>query len=185
MQGGSVVAASPGRNLGSEFTVRLPAANDMTASGDRPAPALAGDTNALSGLRVLIVDDNKDVAESTALFLRMSGGDVHVAFDGPEALNRIPQLRPDVVLLDIGMPGMDGYQVAEQIRARNEHDRMLLIAVSGFGEDRDIAAGKASAFDRYVVKPFDPQTLTTMLCELRDRAEATAGSAGGGHAGAP
>jgi signal transduction histidine kinase/DNA-binding response OmpR family regulator len=182
MQGGSVVAASPGRNLGSEFTVRLPAAEDTPVIvGRPPAVADAGDGHSLSGLRILIVDDNKDVAESTALFLRMSGGDVHVAFDGREALNRITQLRPDAVLLDIGMPGMDGYRVAEQIRSRNEHDGMFLIAVSGFGIDRNRVAGKASAFDRYVVKPFDPLTLTTMLCELRDRAAATAGTAGNGN----
>jgi Histidine kinase-, DNA gyrase B-, and HSP90-like ATPase/Response regulator receiver domain len=121
MQNGTVSARSEGRNRGSEFTVRLPVAE----AGALPARLPTADAPSPAGLRVLVVDDNRDVADSTASVMRMNGCDVHVAYDGKAALESVQRLRPDAVLLDIGLPTLDGYLVAEHIRGslRMSRDR--------------------------------------------------------------
>src|SRR5204863_2980669 len=110
-------------------------------------------------MSVLVVDDNMDVAESTAIVLRVTGCEVHLAHDGKSALESVTRLSPDVVLLDIGLPGMDGYQVAEQIRARPEHKGTLLLAVSGYGQEEHRDRSMKAGFDCHLVKPIDPIAL--------------------------
>src|SRR5437868_11032136 len=166
MQGGSVCAHSAGRDQGSEFVVRFPALHDA----DQPiiVPDAAYRTDAMAvGLRVLVVDDNRDVAETTATILRLSGCDTHVAFDGRSGLDAIERLQPDAVLLDIGLPGLDGYQVAERMRTLPAHRRTLVVAVSGYGQEEDRARSKAAGFDYHVVKPIDPAVITGLLASLR------------------
>ena len=164
MQGGSVSAKSEGRNRGSEFTVRLPVADatdpNMTSApmGEPPSPA---------GLRVLVVDDNRDVADSTASVMRMNGCDVHVAYDGKAAIESVQRLRPDAVLLDIGLPTIDGYLVAEHIRAQPENGRTMIVAVSGYGQEQDRVRSKSVGFDYHVVKPIDPTVLAGLVGSLR------------------
>ena len=174
MQGGTVVARSEGRNRGSEFTVRLPLAAlvpadaDVSTSLEPPSPA---------GLRVLVVDDNRDVADSTASVMRMNGCDVHVAYDGKAAIESVQRLKPDAVLLDIGLPTFDGYLVAEHIRAQPDNDGTMIVAVSGYGQEQDRARSKSVGFDYHVVKPIDPAALASLIGSLRLLRESSRGGA--------
>jgi CheY-like chemotaxis protein/two-component sensor histidine kinase len=174
MQGGTVVARSEGRNRGSEFTVRLPLAArvpadaDVSTSLEAPSPA---------GLRVLVVDDNRDVADSTASVMRMNGCDVHVAYDGKAAIESVQRLKPDAVLLDIGLPTFDGYLVAEHIRAQPDNDGTMIVAVSGYGQEQDRARSKSVGFDYHVVKPIDPAALASLIGSLRLLRESSRGGA--------
>jgi signal transduction histidine kinase/DNA-binding response OmpR family regulator len=173
MQRGSAVAYSAGRNQGSEFVVRLPAApRERNPSQDDGEGAAANISS--NGARVLIVDDNHDVADTTAEVMRMNGCDVHVVYDSQSAYDATQRLRPDAVLLDIGLPGMDGYQLAERLRAVPENRRMLLVAVSGYGQEEDRARSRAAGFDYHVVKPIDPDALTRLLGTLREQRQKSA-----------
>lgn len=140
MQGGSVSAFSAGKDLGSEFTVRLPAlpVDQRIAAGrlaaERYAPSSPGE------FAILIVDDNRDATDSMAMLLGMEGYDVRVAYDGPQALDAMRASRPDVILLDIGLPGMDGFQVAERVRAEPDNRAIVIVAVSGYGQEEHRAA---------------------------------------------
>jgi CheY-like chemotaxis protein/anti-sigma regulatory factor (Ser/Thr protein kinase) len=173
MQDGSVRAESEGLGHGSEFTVALPAANPArdAGAGSResarlsPMPAL--------DLSVLVVDDNRDVAESTAVLLRLAGCDTHVVYDGDEALRAMARVRPDAVLLDIGLPRMNGYQVAERIRAEPDYRRTLIVAVSGYGQEEHRLQSQRSGFDYHIVKPIDPPLLTGLLASLWSHRSAT------------
>jgi signal transduction histidine kinase/ActR/RegA family two-component response regulator len=171
MQNGRVAVRSEGRNRGSEFTVALPLAHEEGAQANADplhAPA-AATTNPLSpaGLRVLVVDDNHDVADSTASIMRMNGCDVHVVYDGRSAIESVRLLRPDAVLLDIGLPAIDGYLVAEHIRAQPENGATMIVAVSGYGQEQDRLRSKSVGFDYHVVKPIDPAVLAGLVGSLR------------------
>ncbi len=165
MHGGLVEALSEGPGRGSEFVIRLPLATAPlaalavpVASGDaRPAP-----------LRVLVVDDNVDAARALEQVLALSGHRVTLAHDGPGALAAAAALPPQLVLLDIGLPGMDGYTVASRLRAAG-HDRAALVAVTGYGRDDDLRRSNAAGFDRHLVKPIDGAALRKLLAEMSDR----------------
>ncbi len=163
MQGGSVTAHSDGRDRGSEFVVRLPAAAAPEAHDEGRASAV--DTPATNGhpLSVLVVDDNADVAESTAIVLRAAGCIVHLAYDGHSALESVSRVAPAAVLLDIGLPGMSGFEVAQRIRAMPGHHDTLLVAVSGYGQEIHRRRAKEAGFDHHFVKPIDPTALTELL----------------------
>ena len=172
MQGGRVFASSDGPDQGSEFTVSLPAASpaqrpkgDSGESGRTAAAAL--------DLCVLVVDDNHDVAESTAVLLRLAGCEVHLAHDGEETLRLVPRVRPDVVLLDIGLPRMNGYEVAERIRSDPENRGILIVAVSGYGQREHQLRSKQAGFDQHVVKPIDPTALSGLLAALSSQRTAS------------
>ena len=172
MQGGRVFASSDGPDQGSEFTVSLPAASpaqrpkgDSGESGRTAAAAL--------DLCVLVVDDNHDVAESTAVLLRLAGCEVHLAHDGEEALRLVPRVRPDAVLLDIGLPRMNGYEVAERIRSDPENRGILIVAVSGYGQQEHRLRSKQAGFDQHVVKPIDPTALAGLLAALSSQRTAS------------
>jgi PAS domain S-box-containing protein len=159
--GGSVVAKSPGLNQGSEFIVRLPlAANQRTAAGKPAARAAAG---ALASRRLLVVDDNRDAANSLGRLLRVLGAEVQIAHSGAEALELLEKFRPVTVLLDIGMPGMDGYEVAQRVRERFDASEVLLIALTGWGQEEDRRRSQAAGFDHHLVKPVDHGVLLTLL----------------------
>jgi signal transduction histidine kinase/DNA-binding response OmpR family regulator len=181
MQGGSVSARSEGRNRGSEFTVRLPLA---TVAQDDVEKAVSIEPLSPAGLRVLVVDDNRDVADSTASVMRMNGCDVHVAYDGKAAIESVQRLKPDAVLLDIGLPTFDGYLVAEHIRAQPDNVKTMIVAVSGYGQEQDRERSKSVGFDYHVVKPIDPAVLASLVGSLRllreeARVDALAGPAAG------
>jgi len=160
LHGGSVEARSPGRGRGSEFVVRLPL---IAAPAPAPIQAAAGPPSASGSLRVLVVDDNRDAADSTATLLRMFGHEVQVAYSGASALIEARRSPPDVALIDIAMPGMDGYEVARQFRAALTLSQVRLIALSGFGQEADRQRSQAAGFDVHLVKPVRPDALRTVL----------------------
>ena len=166
LQGGRVYASSEGLDQGSEFTVSLPAADPVPRA--KPAPREPVRSAALpADLRVLVVDDNRDVAESTAVLLRLEGCEVHLAHDGEEALDLMQRVHPTAVLLDIGLPRMDGFEVAERIRAEPEHRGVLIVGVSGYGQEEYRLRSKQAGFDYHIVKPIEPSVLTGLLASLR------------------
>jgi two-component system CheB/CheR fusion protein len=164
LHGGSIAAYSAGPGRGSEFVVRLPAGAEATPPATPLTPKTAEPSRpATSGRRVLAVDDNVDAARSLAMLLRSWGHEVRVAHDGPEALKMASAFRPEVVLLDIGLPGMDGYEVAGRLRREVGLARALLVAVTGYGQEEYRRRSFAEGFDRYLVKPVDPHTLRELL----------------------
>ncbi|HUO81967.1 MAG TPA: ATP-binding protein [Gammaproteobacteria bacterium] len=165
LHGGSIEAHSPGTGLGSEFTVRVPMLAEeaeLAPPGDAPAAEAAMH----GSQRILVVDDNVDAAESLAMLLRLDGHDVATAHDGGEAVASTASYKPDIVLLDLGMPELDGYSAARQIRQQPGGRDILLIALTGWGQDDDRRRTKAAGFDAHVVKPVDPSSLTRTLAEL-------------------
>ncbi len=156
---GQVHARSDGLSQGSTFTVKLPlAALDASVSAT-PGPTL---TPAAVTRRILVVDDNEDSAHSMAVVLRLKGHEVHVAHDGESAVSDAVRLRPDVALLDIGLPGMDGFQAAQRIRAALGQS-ILLIAMTGWGRPEDRSRGRAAGFDEHLTKPIELARLDTLL----------------------
>ena len=167
MHGGQVSATSEGLGLGSEFVVRLPA----LPSRPQAAPAedlsfVAPKAEELPRWRVLVVDDNADSAQSMALLLgRMWGQLVEVALDGEEALARASSFRPDLVLLDLGLPGLSGYDVAERLRGPAGSDAPMLVAMTGWGNDDDLRRSSAAGFAHHLVKPVDLDRLRALIAE--------------------
>ncbi|HYO15133.1 MAG TPA: ATP-binding protein [Thermoanaerobaculia bacterium] len=164
MHGGTLTAFSEGPGRGSELVVWLPARWQAMESPDneRGAGDLPSDS---SGRRVLVVDDNRDSAESVALLMQIWGYDVRVANDGPSALEIAGSYRPEVVLLDIGLPGMDGYEVARQLR-QGQGSSVVLVAMTGYGMEEDRRRSRESGFDHHLVKPVDPEGLRALLAGL-------------------
>jgi CheY-like chemotaxis protein len=127
--------------------------------------------------RVLVVDDNRDAAESIAIVLDLAGHDVHTAGDGTEALGLAAIYAPEVVVLDLGLPGIDGYEVARRLRDLPGLQDAMLIALTGYGSDRDRERTRASGFDMHLVKPADPQRIARAIEQrIRDRAAADDGN---------
>src|SRR5690606_31177352 len=162
LHGGSVAAHSPGLGQGSAVTVRLPL--DMDVTGPQ-AVALPADDD-VAPATVVIVEDNRVAADTLHMFLTAQGHTVEVAHTGPDGITVAERVRPDVVLCDIGLPGVDGYEVARRLR-RSEAGSALLIAVTGYGQDADRERGKAAGFDRFLTKPIDLDVLRRMLAEAR------------------
>jgi CheY-like chemotaxis protein len=164
MHGGTVAAFSEGPDRGSEFVVRLPALPDRSPAG-RPrepsGPALAGPP--AGGHRILVVDDSRDGAESLAALLRHFGNDVRTVHDGRRALEVAAAYRPDVVLLDIGLPGMDGLEVCRLLRQRPEQPQPLIVAVTGYGHEEDRRRSREAGCNAHLVKPVDPEALQALL----------------------
>jgi signal transduction histidine kinase/ActR/RegA family two-component response regulator len=166
MHGGELNARSEGSGHGSEFTMRLPARRGAQTSAANGRAPLARST---PGLRILIVEDNADSAESLAHLLRRRGHETHIACDGNQGLASARALRPDVVLLDIGLPGLDGFEVARHLRGQADADGMLLVAVSGYGQESDRRRAREAGFDHHLVKPVDLEALGEVLALARPR----------------
>jgi PAS domain S-box-containing protein len=160
MHGGSVEAHSEGPGHGSEFVVRLPLFT-VPAPGD--SPVQDAESSSTGFRRVLVVDDNHDSAESMAILLEIWGHEVRAAYDGPSALALATEYRPDIVLLDIGLPGMSGYEVAKRLRELPELKGMVLVAVTGYGQQSDRERTRAVGFDHHLLKPVDPVRLQELL----------------------
>jgi len=170
MHGGRVEARSEGPGKGSEFIVRLPVVVEASipqASGVEDEPAAPK-----SSLRILIVDDNRDGADSLAMMLRIMGNYTRTAYDGQEGADLAGEFLPDVMLLDIGLPKLNGYEVCRYIREQSWGKSVVLIAVTGWGQDDDRRRSHEAGFDSHMVKPVDPQALMktlTMLAEAADK----------------
>jgi signal transduction histidine kinase len=161
LHGGTIEAKSEGLGCGSEFTVRLPRRAAM-ASTQALADGLPM-TRTTRRRRILIADDNRDSAETLAALLRMEGHEVTSVHDGPVALSVFGELKPDVALLDIGMPGLTGYEVARKMRQVAPRMPLTLIAITGWGQDIDKERAYAAGFDHHLTKPVDPQRLVELL----------------------
>jgi PAS domain S-box-containing protein len=165
LHGGSIAARSEGVGRGSEFEVRLP-----RLRAGKAAPAAASQTPAIPSAgpsrAILVVDDNVDSANSMAMLLRLGGHEVEVAHDGPSAIDRVAQNIPDIVLLDIGLPGMNGYEVAEKLRERFDRTNQLRIyAMTGYGQAQDRARSMESGVDGHLVKPVLPDELLRIVAK--------------------
>jgi len=165
MHGGSIAATSDGAGKGSAFTVRLPRI-DLTPVNAPTAGALGLSPGALRH-SVLVVDDNVDSASSMAMMLRLVGHEVRVEHDGPAALERVAAEAPDVVLLDIGLPGMDGYEVARHLRARPDGHALRIYAMTGYATQEDRMKSREAGFDGHLVKPVMPAELLGLILASR------------------
>jgi signal transduction histidine kinase len=162
MHGGSISVQSGGPDQGSEFTVRLP----LTAKQPPGSESLRGSSQPrtqLSPQRVLVVDDNRDAADSLSMVLRFLGADTRVVYDGLSALEILRTYRPAVVLMDIGMPGIDGHEVARRVRQEPEGRGVVLVALTGWGQEEDRRRSKAAGFDHHLVKPVHADALQALL----------------------
>jgi two-component system CheB/CheR fusion protein len=171
MHGGSVAAHSDGPGRGSELVVRLPLA---TVPVEPPPPARTATpvgvgVGAGRALRILVVDDNADAADTLGRLLELGGHQVTVAYDGPGALAAAAGTSPELVLLDIGLPGMDGYTLAARLRAAGHH-RAALVAVTGYGQEEDLRQSREAGFDHHLVKPVDAAVLARLIAKLSARA---------------
>jgi PAS domain S-box-containing protein len=160
MHGGSVTAFSAGPGQGSEFIVRLP-----TMSAHKPEQRKGPPETGAAGpsRRILVVDDNVDAAESTAMLLRLWGHEVQTVYDGVSVLETVRTFRPEMVLLDIGLPGITGYDVAKQLRQQPQDRRLILAAMTGYGQYDDRRRSQAAGFDFHLTKPLDPNLLATFV----------------------
>jgi len=163
MHGGSIEVHSRGLGHGAVFTVRLPMLDGDARSDSRPP---AGETEVLPPLRVLVVDDNADAADSTALLLGQLGCEVRVAYRGATAIEEAGRFTPRLVLLDIGMPDMDGLEVCRRLRALPCGAAAHVVALTGWGQDEDRQRSVSAGFDRHLVKPVDPEALIGLAAQL-------------------
>jgi CheY-like chemotaxis protein len=132
----------------------MPAQSSVTVQPDISAPRLR---------RILVADDNRDAGETLAMLLRLDGHEVHVATDGLEAVEMFGQVQPDVAILDIGMPGLSGHEVARRIREQRSERKVTLIAITGWGQKADKDRAAASGFDHHFTKPVEPDVLSALL----------------------
>ena len=163
MHGGSVSVTSAGQGQGSEFVVRLPL---VVTPLQVKIPVMPAHTAAAAGQRVLVVDDNLDVADSLAIMLRQRGHTVCLAHDGPAALAAAQTFVPQVVLLDIGLPGLDGFEVARRMRAMPELKGAFLVAITGYGQPEARHTAMQAGVDVHLVKPVDPRALNQLMADL-------------------
>jgi PAS domain S-box-containing protein len=163
MHGGTVEVYSDGLTLGSEFTVRLPT---TVEASKLPSPTTVNEAEHMGGRRVLVVDDNADHAESLAILLELEGHEALQAHDGVEAIEAAERFRPDAILLDVGLPKMDGYEVCRRIREEPWGKDMVLVALTGWGQEEDRRRSEKAGFDTHMTKPPDQETLMKILAAL-------------------
>jgi PAS domain S-box-containing protein len=163
MHDGTIEAYSDGPGRGSEFVIRLRSAAPIAHEAPAPSPPVAEAPTPAARKRILVVDDHKDGADSLAMLLKLLGGDTEVAYDGPAAIAAIRRFEPSIVLLDIGMPGMDGYEVARLLRQDRDLDDLVLIALTGWGQTEDRLRTSEAGFNEHWVKPVDPSRLRTLI----------------------
>ncbi len=165
LHGGSVEARSDGHGMGSEFIVRLPVV--MSLAAQHQGEDAGGQSPIKHRRRILVVDDNRDAALSLAMLLKLTGNDTQTAHDGLEALDAVAAFRPDLVLLDIGMPKLNGYDAAQRIREQPWGKNIVLVALTGWGQEEDKRRSLDAGFNFHMVKPVDPAALEKLLATLQ------------------
>ncbi|HLQ85820.1 MAG TPA: response regulator, partial [Salinisphaeraceae bacterium] len=165
LHGGSVVAHSDGPGLGSEFVVRLPLTANKSVSTTEEESAAASSGR----LRLLVVDDDHDVAAGMELLLNSLGHETRIVHDGEQALAAASTFQPDAILLDLGMPGMDGFETARRLRATAAGRDALLIALTGWSREQDSQRTAAAGFDHHLAKPVEADVLEQVLAEPRTK----------------
>ena len=161
LQGGTLSAASPGSGLGSRFTIELPLMQPERV--ERASSDASSSVVMQNPKRVLVVDDNRDAGDSLAALIELLGHQATVLHDGRDALTVALSHAPDLILLDIGLPGMDGYEVARRLRATRETEKIRLIACTGYGREDDVRRINDAGFDGYLVKPVSAAQLEQVL----------------------
>ncbi len=164
MHGGTIKAKSDGEGMGSEFVVRLPVVIDSSKLQESSSVA---EQPVKSSLRILVVDDNRDGANTLAMILKLMGNDTRTAFDGQAAVDVAGEFRPDVILLDICLPKLNGHEACRRIREQSWGKGVVLIAMTGWGKDEDRLRSHEAGFDHHMVKPVDPKTLMKMLAGIQ------------------
>ena len=167
MHGGTVEARSEGQGLGSEFLIRLPVVLSLVQEQEQGGGGDPQQARPMGRLRVLVVDDNVDVADSLARLLRLMGSEVHTAHDGLEGVEAAAAYRPDLILLDIGMPRLNGYDACRRIRAQPWGRNVVIIALTGWGQAGDKARSREAGCDGHLVKPVNIPDLEKLLAETR------------------
>ena len=166
MHGGRIDAHSAGRDRGSEFVVTLPV---VAAPAPARAVAAAASTVPFKSIRIIIIDDNEHVAKSLAGLTRLHGHQVHVANGGERGIELAREIQPELIFLDIGMPGMDGYETCRRLRSEPACSGTTIVALTGWGQDIDRERSRSAGFDHFWVKPIDSQMLTKLPATLRSR----------------
>jgi CheY-like chemotaxis protein len=161
LHGGRIAVRSDGPGRGSEFTVWLP----VLADDPKPVKPIKPGTTATARRRILVTDDNQDSARSLAMLLKYSGHEVETAFDGPQAIEKAEVWRPEIMLLDLGMPEMNGYDVCRMIRQQPWGKAIRIVALTGWGQDQDRQNTREAGFDAHLVKPVDVAVLGKVLAE--------------------
>ena len=164
LHAGTVEVRSPGLGQGCEFVVRLPLLEETAAAASLPPPRAA--PGSVVPRRILVVDDNRDAAISLAMLLRLDGHEVHLSHDGKAAVEAAANLRPDLMLLDIGLPKLNGYEVCRQVRTQPWSAGMTLVALTGWGQEEDRRKSTAAGFNGHMVKPVDLDSLSILLASL-------------------
>jgi CheY-like chemotaxis protein/two-component sensor histidine kinase len=162
LHGGNVSAFSRGPRQGSEFIIRLPV---LTEPVSEAAPAVVNRLRPLerASKRILVVDDESDAALSLAMLLETMGHETCTATDGPDALQTVASFRPQVVILDLGLPGMDGYEIARRLRRARSHQSLLLVALTGYGQEENRRRSQEVGIDNYLTKPVDDNALESLI----------------------
>jgi CheY-like chemotaxis protein len=171
LHGGTIEVQSEGPGRGSTFTVRLALQPTAAEAPKRPVPAPAPVPDP-AAKRVLVVDDSRDAAQSLAMLLEFEGHEIHTAHDGAAAVTAAERVRPDVVLMDIGLPIVDGYEACRRIRGQAWGSTMLMVAITGWGQEDDREQSSAAGFDRHLVKPVDHDELLRVIASPRRRGSA-------------
>jgi CheY-like chemotaxis protein len=161
MHGGSIEARSAGMDQGSEFTIRLPAPRNIQTQNAAPSRR----DEALKGLPVLVVDDNPDAADSVGMLIEAMGCSVRVTYDGASGLDTLANFKAAVILLDIGMPGLDGYETCRRIREK-WGTQVRVVAITGWGQESDKRSAVRAGFDAHITKPADPAKLEEIIRTL-------------------
>jgi signal transduction histidine kinase/ActR/RegA family two-component response regulator len=162
MHGGRIEAFSDGPGKGSEFAVHLPVMPATVAASPNSAHT-SGETPVTHACRILVVDDKPDAADSLALLLRVIGHEVRTAYSGPAALEAARQFAPEIIFLDLGMPGMDGYQVAQRLRRQHRPENLMLVALTGYNQEEDVRHCREAGFDAHLCKPADLDAVQHIL----------------------
>jgi PAS domain S-box-containing protein len=166
MHAGTLEASSEGIGRGSEFSMRLPLAEDAREAGAGPAHDDLKEATRLSSKRILVVDDNEDAAESLTMLLRLFGHEVREAYNGESALSMLGDFVPDLLLLDLGLPGMDGYELARHVRSHPKLSGVRLVALSGYGSEEDRRSTSDAGFDAHFVKPVEFASIQSLLASI-------------------